>query len=269
MVNGSIMVDPQLVAAELARHFADVSSGRHYPDPFRTIRAQQEQQPMDFRTDRSLPYSDPITYLELNSALQHYKENTSLVPDGIHYKMLRKMHPTAVTALLTLYNKIWSSHSFPSQWRSASVTAFLKPNKPPLEPSTYRPIALTSCMGKVLERIVNNRVVQYLESQNLISPIQYGFRPLRGTTEALVRLQNHIIKSKTERKHTISVFFDMQKAYDTTWRHGILQFTHQDRIRGNLALYIREFLRYRSFRVGVGASLSPLCVQNQGVPQGT
>lgn len=269
MVNGAISADPQLVAAELARHFADISSGRHYPHPFRANRAQHEQQPLDFGTDRTFPYNDQITYLEFYSALQHYNKNTSPGPDGIHYKMLRKMHPTAVTALLALYNKIWSSHSFPSQWRTATVMAFLKPNKPLSEPSSYRPIALTSCVGKILERIANNRLVQYLESQNLISPVQYGFRPLRGTTEALVRLQNHIIKNKTEGKHTICVFFDMQKAYDTTWRHGILQFIHQSGIRGNLALYIREFLRHRSFRVKVGASLSPLHAQNQGVPQGS
>jgi hypothetical protein len=50
-------------------------------------------------------------------------------------------------------------------------------------------------MGKVLERIVNNQLVKYLESQNLISPIQYSFCPLGGTTEALVQLQNHIMKN--------------------------------------------------------------------------
>jgi hypothetical protein len=105
MVNGSITLDPQLVAAELARHFADVSSGRHYPDPLRATRAQHERQPMDFRTDHSLPYNDPITYLELYNALQYYKRNTSPGPDGIHYKMLRRMHPTAVTALVTHFHR--------------------------------------------------------------------------------------------------------------------------------------------------------------------
>ncbi|XP_018020252.1 uncharacterized protein LOC108676647 [Hyalella azteca] len=268
-INGAPTTDPQVVATELARYFADISSGQHYPRPFLYLKHQQEQQHLDFRTDHQYSYNDPITYLEIFNALQQSTRNTSPGPDGIHKKVLKKMHPTAITALLAIYNKIWTSHSYLTQWRTATVLAFLKPGKPPSETSSYRPIALTSCVGKIMEKIVNNRLIQHLESQQLISPVQYGFRPLRGTTEALIRLQNHIVNNNTEGKHTICVFFDMQKAYDTTWRHGIMQFIDRNGIRGNMAQFIQEFLRRRSCRVKEDTSLSPLQPQTQGVPQGS
>jgi hypothetical protein len=179
------------------------------------------------------------------------------------------MHPTAIIALLAMYNKIWTSHLYPTQWQTATVLAFLKPGKLPSATSSYRPIALTSCVGKILEKMVNNRLIQHLESQQIISSVEYGFRPLKGTSEALIRLQNYIVKNNTEGKHTICVFFDMQKAYDTTWRYGITQFIHRNGIKGNMTQFIQEFLRRRSSRVKVGASLSPLQSQIQGVPQGS
>jgi hypothetical protein len=147
--------------------------------------------------------------------------------------------------------------------------AFVKPNKLPTETSSYRPIALTSCAGKVLEKIINVRLIRYLEARNLLSPVQFGFRPLRGTTDALLRLQNHISKYRTQGKHTICIFFDMRKAYDTTWRYGILKRLFEVGVRGNLADYLREFLRRRLFRVKTGNHFSPLMTQNEGVPQGS
>ncbi len=67
----------------------------------------------------------------------------------------------------------------------------------------------------------------------------------------------------------MSVFFDLEKAYDTTWKHGILQDLHNCGLRGRLPEFISNFLALRHFRVRIGSCLSDLHDQDAGVPQGS
>ena len=70
-------------------------------------------------------------------------------------------------------------------------------------------------------------------------------------------------------KHTIAVFFDLKKAYDTTWKHGILQKLHNYGLRGHLPIFITFFLECRKIQVRVGAQLSDPASIDEGVPQGS
>lgn len=260
--------DSAVVADLLAEKFADTSSGRLYPPRFLAIKEAQERQRIDFTEIQQQPYNEEISMTEIWQALSKSK-NSAPGPDGIHYQMLKRMHPTAVAAMLSLFNKVWNTHQFPVKWRTTTVLAFLKPGKPPSEPASYRPITLSSCVGKLLEKIVNGRLMRHLESENYIAPEQYGFRRHRGTTDALIRLQNETLKARENGAHTVCVFFDMHKAYDTTWRYGILRALHDMDIRGNLALYCEQFLTERYFRVKNGNVLSRVMAQVEGVPQGS
>ena len=267
-VGGNNIVDPEDIANALADNFEDVSSGSHYPARFLPVKARVERQGVEFGIDELSPYNEEITMLELYTALKQAK-NSAAGPDGVAYLMLKRLHSTALSKVLTLYNKIWSCHRYPDSWRRATVLAFPKPDKNATVPSNYRPIALTSCLGKLMERVVNNRLMKYLESQSKINRHQYGFRPCRGTCDALVRVHNFIRENRDEGKHTICVFFDIKKAYDTAWRVGILRAAHRAGIRGNLGHYIREFLRERRFRVKIGSAYSTERLQREGVPQGS
>ena len=75
-----------------------------------------------------------------------------------------------------MYDKVWIEECFPEAWGEAVVLSFLKKDMPPAEPESYRPIALTSCVCKLLERIINNGLQYILEKNNLLSQRQYGFR---------------------------------------------------------------------------------------------
>ena len=67
----------------------------------------------------------------------------------------------------------------------------------------------------------------------------------------------------------VTAFFDLEKAYDITWRHGILRTLHSIGMRGNLPLFVRSFLQNRTFRVRVGTALSRPYSKEEGVPQGS
>ena len=117
--------------------------------------------------------------------------------------------------------------------------------------------------------MINHRLTQYLEQHKLLSPIQCRFRRAHATIDHLIRLDTHIRKGFLSECTTVGVFFDLQKAYDTAWRYGILQDMHQMGLRGRLPRYIEHFLSNRGFRVNVNNQLSNEYRQEAGVSQGS
>ncbi len=81
--------------------------------------------------------------------------------------------------------------------------------------------------------MVNTRLVWFLEKGGHFSPVLCGFRRSRSTLDTLLRLEATVCRAFVQRQHVISVFFDLEKAYDTTWRYGILKALHSAVLRGN------------------------------------
>ena len=102
----------------------------------------------------------------------------------------------------------------------------------------------------------NTQLVWYLESNNLISPVQSGFRSERSTNDNLIRLETFIRDAFIKKEHVVVVFFDLEKAYDTTWRYGILRDLHELELRGRSPMFIKSFLADRCMQVRVGSTLS-------------
>ena len=117
--------------------------------------------------------------------------------------------------------------------------------------------------------MVNTRLVWYLGFNNLLSPIQSGFRFERSTNDNLVRLETFIRDAFVKKEHVVAVFFALEKAYDPTWKYGILRDLHEFGIKGRLANFVESFLASRSIQVRVGWTLSDTFGLSQGVPQST
>ena len=98
----------------------------------------------------------------------------------------------------------------------ATIILIPKPGKEPAEPNNYRPIALTSCLRKTLQRMINKRLTWFLVSNYHISRFESGFRSDRSTTDNLVRVETFIRNAFIKKEHVVAVFFDVEKAYDTT-----------------------------------------------------
>ena len=267
-LNGNILASLKDIANEMGASFASVSSANNYTEPFLSYRNQIQKKKIDFRTTSNYEYNSDLTLNELQYALSK-TNNSSAGPDGIPYAMIKHLSDESLIVLLTLYNRIWRDNVFPSSWRRAIVIPIIKPGKDPSNPSNYRPIALTNCLCKLLEKIVNNRLTYYLETNNLISPLQSGFRKGRSTTDNILLLETSIRNAFLRRNHLVSIFFDLNKAYDRTWRYGIISDLFNLNLRGNLPNFIPNFLNNRSFQVKILNTLSDDFYQEEGVPQGS
>ncbi|KAG8184355.1 hypothetical protein JTE90_006758 [Oedothorax gibbosus] len=126
----------------------------------------------------------------------------------------------------------------------------------PQDAGNYRPIALTSCLCKLMEQMVNARLVYCLEEKGALSPFQSGFRHHRSTVDNILLLETSIREAFVRNRHLVSIFFDMEKAYDRTWRYGILKDLYHLGFRGNLPVFIQNFLKTRVKFVS-----DPLCLE--------
>ena len=256
------------ISNKLAQSFSNVSSTNNYSNAFRQHKINMEQIQLNLSDDQDEQYNRPFTMKELNHALSDTSD-TSPGPDGIHYQMIKNLPQNAKEYLLSIYNKFFDEGYFPDQWKQAIVIAIVKPGKDILYCTSYRPIALTSCLCKLFEKMITFRLSEFMDINNIISIYQCGCRKNRSTIDHLTRLEKEVHYAFANKQHIISIFFDIEKAYDMTWRHGIIRDLHSYGMRGKLLIYIREFLKERFFRVKVDNVLSDEQVQENGVPQGS
>ena len=256
------------IADTLGDAFSTNSANRNYSKEFQNYQKQQEKIKLNFKSSNNEEYNNPFNLDELKDAISK-SHDTATGPDEIHYQMLKHLPLKSLQTLLDIFNNMWETGKFPESWELATIIPIPKPGKDHTEPTNYRPIALTSCLCKTLERMINARLVWYLEINNLISPVQSGFRSERSTNDNLVRLETFIRDAFVKKEHVVAVFFDLEKAYDTTWKYGILRDLHELGVKGRLANFLESFLVERSFQVRVGSTLSDTFRLSQGVPQGS
>ena len=228
----------------------------------------QQKFNLNFKSSNTEEYNNPFNLVELKEAINK-SHDTATGPDEVHYQMLKHLPSKSLQALLDIFNDIWETGKFPESWELSTIIPVPKPGKDHTEPTNYRSIALTSCLFKTLERMINTPLVWYLESNNLISPVQSGFRTERSTNDNLIRLETFIRDAFIKKEHVVAVFFDLEKAYDTTWRYGILRDLHELGLKGRLPVFIKSFLADRRMQVRVGSTLSNQFEQAQVVPQGS
>ena len=271
-VNGITISDPKEVATNLAEHYAAACVRTRDSFPLEYNQAQNRRRRAPFTRRGGDPdnvfLNSTFTLRDMETQLERCKDSAP-GPDNIMISMIKNLTVPAKNILLKALNKLWEAGEYPEQWRREIKLPFLKPGKDPNLPSSYRPITLTSCICKLFERMVNHRLMWFLESKNILCPEQSGFRKHKSTVDSLTQLTCHIEKGFRAKKHTVAVFFDLEKAYDTVWRSETLNSMHQMGLRGNLPSFAESFLSDRKFCVRVGASHSEYLAQNEGLPQGS
>ncbi|GBN91795.1 hypothetical protein AVEN_99971-1 [Araneus ventricosus] len=122
-----------------------------------------------------------------------------------------------------MVSRIWKEYVFLNKWTYGTIIPIAKLDKYPPSPGNYKPIALKSCLCE-FEKIVNARLIYVLEVNKYISFSQSGFYKGRYTVDNLIAHESSIGIAFLQRHHLVSVFSDIEKAYDWTCRYGLLKY---------------------------------------------
>lgn len=226
-------------------------------------------QSIDFNTHVLYGYNVNFTRHELLAAIRK-AGRSSVGPDKLHYDFFKHISSSCFNFLLDLYNHIWNSNGFPESWLHSTIIPILKPGKARNLPESYRPISLTSCMGKLMERMVASRLSFLLETHNILDENQCGFRPQRSAIDQVVRLDTSIRYGFQRKMATLVVFLDIKKAYDSVIPEILLNKLFHMNFRGNLANYLKHFISAkRIIRIRMGNYFSSCYTTDRGLPQGS
>lgn len=266
--DGKTSQENQEIANAFATYFASASATSQYSAKFQQIKLRTESLPLDLSSTNEEWFNKEFTFSELESSLYSFKKQKSPGPDNIPLLFLQKLKQEDKNKLLSIFNKIWIEQTFPSLWSSAVIIPLLKPGKNRLQLSSYRPIALTCITCKVIEKMISSRLLNYLEGKDYFTNYQCGFRRNRSTQDQIINLAYEVKTAFQEKKDIYSIFFDIQKAYDRTWRHYVLQQLLQANIRGRSAAFIKNYLYNRTIQVRINTTISMKTTIENGVPQG-
>jgi hypothetical protein len=153
-------------------------------------------------------------------------------------------------------------------WEIANVTMIPKKQVKSETPKDYRPISVTSCLGKLMEKLIRTRLNEYLTKNNLIIHQQSGFKKQRQTKDNLFHMIQKSIESFNRKKKVCAIFFDIAAAFDKVWHEGLLNKLLNMKVPMYLISWIKDFLSNRCFMVKVGTASSKMFIIRAGVPQG-
>ena len=142
--------------------------------------------------------------------------------DKITTKLVKLTYNSTKDFLLKLFNSSLYHGYYPKVFKKSIITMLQKPGKPKSEIISYRPLRLTSCLGKILEKIITNSVEDWCNGNDIINKQQNGFRSKRNTNDNLFKLTQSLKQNNKKGFVTSAVFLDVEKAFDPVWHTGLL-----------------------------------------------
>ena len=270
VVEGKGLVNDKDKANAFAKTYKKVSRIPRGPSD-RTIK-RKNRQFLNNNTREKNHYEEDLTWEELERAINDTKNNKAPGEDTIPHDIIKQLGPKARKFILHIFNRIWQGEPIPQGWRTAIIKPLLKEGKDPKSTGSYRPISLTDCLGKLLEKIIADRLSAYLEENGMLNEHQAGFRKERCTTDQihkLVQMAADRIQEKGDELSTVVTFFDFQWAYDKVWREGLISKMIEMNIPYSFVKYTRLFLSARKTTVEVNGTRSNYFYLNEGLPQGS
>ena len=155
-----------------------------------------------------------FTINELENTLKH-KNSTSPGIDKITYLILSHLTLEAKQLLLEIFNDWWINGKPADYYVEIIICLILKPGKEKELVSSYRPISLITCLIKIYERMIKNRLEWFCENRNILPTNQFGFRRGRGTLDALAHLVTDIQCTFTNNQYLMCLFLDIKGAYES------------------------------------------------------
>ena len=196
------------------------------------------------------------------------KTKKSVGLDGISMYILKESILEMIEPFTFLINKSLSEGIVPDNWKVAKVIPIHKKGDK-LDYNNYRPISLLPCASKVMERVVQRQLLDYIKSQSLLSQNQSGFRPKHSTVTALASVTDDWFHSIDKGNYIGTIFVDLQKAFDMVDHLILISKLESLGVTGVELKWFKNYLSNRRIRTSVNNVLSDEKLITKGVPQGS
>lgn len=217
--------------------------------------------------DKSI-FLNPVSEMEILEITNTFKNGKSSGFDDINPGVIKQIAPFVVQPLAHIFNLSMVTGVFPSALKIAKVIPIYKKDDPHTF-SNYRPISVLPCFSKILERLIYNRLFNFLSSYDILHDNQYGFRKNHSTDLALIDIYNKISSALSKHHHTIGLFLDLSKAFDTIDHSILLTKLNHYGIRGTPLALLSNYLHNRKQFTSFNSHSSNLLPVSCGVPQGS
>lgn len=206
---------------------------------------------------------------EIYEIIKNLKPFKSPGPDKIQNILLKNLPLSSIVWITAVFNKCLELSYWPKSFKIAKVIPILKAGKSPSDPQNYRPISLLNSIGKLFEKIVYSRLIDFVEEKNLLPPVQFGFRRGHSTIHQAMRIKQFITRKKINKKSIGMILLDIEKAFDSIWHDGLIYKLIKMGLPTYLIRIINAFIRNRCFAVHVNNCASRYVQIPAGLAQGT
>ena len=214
--DGSLTTDLHDTLSHMLEYFAPEDNPKDDTEFHRQARILS-QDPIDTDDDKE------FTVDEIRNAVASMGDKKAPGEDGITgeiYKCTFEILPNFITAL---YNGCLRRGIFPTRWKRAKVIPIVKPGKDTSdEVSKYRPISLLNVGGKVLEKVLINRINHHANSHDFLNSHQYGFTPQKSTVDAAMEVKKFVMEGLSAGEVIALISLDVKGAFDAAFWPSIL-----------------------------------------------
>lgn len=267
--NGTIIHDPKKLANAVNEYFSNIATKLQ-----QKFDKTQPEQKLTYMPNSMLLF--PTTVEELRNVVHNLKNKASAGLDEVPVCLLKDCIDSIKDPLVHIINESFTTGCFPEFLKYAKVLPLFKKGEPEnLE--NYRPISLLSSFSKIIETIMKNRLMSFLNKYNLLCKEQFGFRPGRSTGSAIAKFTNAVLEALDRGDYVTGIFLDLSKAFDTVDHKILLNKMNALGIRGIANEWFKSYLQNRVQRVEISQTKSCHMAKhisdpeyiNIGVPQGS
>jgi hypothetical protein len=210
----------------------------------------------------------PVSEEEIMTCIKTLEDKKTPDMSGLTTNLLKKVLYQLIAPLKHIFTQSLASGIVPDKLKIAKIIPIFKSGDP-TDVNNYRPISLLSSFSKILEKIVQTRLIKHLETLNLISDQQFGFRSHHSTSHPMLLLLNKVSTALNNKQHALVIFCDLKKAFDTCNHVILLKKLNKIGICGLELEWFKNYLINRQQFVSINDIDSALLFILTGVPQGS
>jgi len=223
-------------------------------------------------------FLSPVTETEMEQVIKSLKNSSSAGFDDIQMFLVKQCLCYFIKPLVHIYNVSFQTGIFPDMMKLAKIIPlFKKGDKQDIQ--NYRPISILSAFSKILEKLMYNRLLSFLNKHNTLANVQHGFRENKSTDTASHAFIESVQEALDNHLHVVGIFLDLSKAYDVINHDILLDKLDSYGVRGSANMWFKSYLTNRTQFVDISHTNRNNCTRDRfhsstrvikhGVPQGS